>query len=116
MAVTWNWKDKIGKATFEGADGKNYNVNLYTGNVLCVMCHEWKEDCDKKVYNVQGFFHDETHLKRCLGLVKGYSNCYGNLKQAKLNVAWPVSFTIAKHLALAGVKVELFLKERGKRK
>lgn len=64
MALNWYWKNKCGKITFDGVQGK-YSCNLYQGNALLIMVSEWKEE-GRKMYAVNSFFVDEKHMKDCL--------------------------------------------------
>lgn len=72
MAITWNWNEKCGEATFRQEDG-TYNINLYVGNCFLIMIHEFKEDGVDK-YMLYSFFCDEEHMERCLkdNIFSGY--------------------------------------------
>lgn len=74
MAITWDFKDKCGEATFKREDGCTYNVNLYVGNCFLIMINEFVEDGVEK-YALESFFADEEHMKRCLedNIFSGYS-------------------------------------------
>lgn len=89
MAVTWNWKDKCGEATFYSErQGKEFTLNLYQGNAYLIFIHEYKEG-EEDMYNVYSFFVDKAHAKRMLGLEKGESNAFNDssviLKNIKFN-------------------------------
>ena len=64
MAITWEWKEKCGTATFK-RDDDTYNVDLYVGNCFLIMIREFVEDGVDK-YTLSSFFVDEEHMKRCL--------------------------------------------------
>lgn len=80
MALTWEWKDKVGEATFKRQIGdkiKEFTVDLYEGNAYLIMIYEYEEN-GKDMYNCQGFFVDKTHMRKCLGIDKRDKNTYGN--------------------------------------
>lgn len=93
MALYWDWKDKVGEAIFEHADGKEYTINLYKGNAFLIFINEYKETdsegVEHNVYNLYAFFADEAHAKRCLGLTKDTDNMfydgYTKLKKIRIN-------------------------------
>lgn len=78
MALTWNWKDKVGtvKAICTMGDGelKECKFNLYNGNAYLISIDEFTENGVDK-YNMSWFFVDKTHMNNMLGLSKGMSNC-----------------------------------------
>ena len=77
MSVNWDWKDKIG--TIEWTEyGRDYVINVYKGNCLCVFTHNYAED-GKKLYDFYGFMNDVEHLKRCIGLAKDYEGNFHNI-------------------------------------
>lgn len=69
MAITWDWKEKCGEATFlmkVGEDkDKTYDVDLYVGNCFLIMIREFTEDGVEK-YALETFFADDGHMERCL--------------------------------------------------
>lgn len=81
MALTWNWDNKVGEAIFarkmHSGETKEFTTNLYEGNAYLVFIYEWKED-DTEKYNLQGFFLDKAHMKRCLGIDKRSKDTYGH--------------------------------------
>lgn len=114
MAVNWNWKCKKGIITwFDEYSKKNYKVNIYQGNCLGALIYDYKdEETKKNMYQFMGFWNDETHLKRCLGLVKGHDNLYKNIiVKIKLNTYYKDCLKIAQLFAKANIKVELYYKE-----
>lgn len=91
MALHWQWKNKCGIATFKAAwdNDKLFDVNLYEGNATLIFVNEFIEDGVEK-YNVFSFFADDNHMKRCLGLSKGYENIFADghnnvLKKIRFN-------------------------------
>lgn len=115
MSVNWLWKDVMGSIKWKTSDGKTKTVNVYDGNCLCVMIHTFKSE-GKSLYDFYGFFNDESHLKKCIGLSKDYDGTIKNLfkdewQKWKLNTYYKQSLNIAKLLTKAGFKVELYYKE-----
>ncbi len=115
MSVNWLWKDKMGSIQWKDVNGKKITVNVYQGNCLCVMVCTFKKD-SKVLYDFFGFFNDESHLKRCIGLAKNYDGTTKNIYKDewlkwKLNTFYKESLTIAKLLTKAGFAVELYYKE-----
>lgn len=47
MALQWNWKDKMGKLTIR-QKGKEYNVNIYSGNALAIFICEYKQNDEER--------------------------------------------------------------------
>lgn len=94
MALYWDWKEKVGEATFE-QKGKEYTISLYKGNAFLIFINEYKETdsegVEHNMYNLYSFFCDEAHAKRCLGLTKGTDNMFNDeycrLTKIRLNKA-----------------------------
>ena len=74
MAVRWEWKQKVGTLTYN-----DHTVNLYEGNAFLIGIREFKNDDGEEVYNVEWFFADKQHAKRCLGLEKGSYDMFEGL-------------------------------------
>lgn len=111
MAVNWQWKDKMGEITCNREGVGKFKLSVYSGNCMCVMVYNYKEK-GQKYYICHGFFNDETHLKKCLGLVDGCENIYKNeWVKWKLNTYFRDSLKLAKWLTKAGFKVELYYEE-----
>lgn len=93
MALTWQWDDKCGEATFmEEVNGimREHAVTLYNGNALLIMLNEWV-DGGEKFYSLAGFFADKEHMRNCFGLnkKKGYTEniyCKPNSKLVKVKL------------------------------
>lgn len=72
MAITVNWNEKCGEATFsQNVDGekKIYTLDLYVGNAFLVMIDDNGEE-----RNLACFFIDAFHMERCLkdGIFQGW--------------------------------------------
>ena len=81
MALTWDFKQKVGEITFrQTIDGKttDFVSNLYVGNAYLIMVYEYEEN-GNDMYSCSGFFCDKQHMNRCLGLDKKYSTYGKNL-------------------------------------
>ena len=82
MALTWTWENKSGEAIFmnETDEGfKEFAVSLYEGNAYLIFIYEYKDkDTGDDMYNLQGFFTEKTHMKRCLGIDKKWPETYGH--------------------------------------
>lgn len=86
MAVIVNWNEKCGEATFKNEEGKTYTFDLYVGNCFFVMIHEFINEDGEKERQLDSFFVDEGHMKRCLdnGI---YNRDYCRLIKIRLNKA-----------------------------
>lgn len=74
------FNNKVGEAIYKyEAEGeiKEKVVSLYNGNAYLIFVNEWKVE-DGKYYSLDSFFCDKVHMKKCLGLEKGYGNIYVN--------------------------------------
>ncbi len=87
MSLNWKWDRKVGELTFtqtfKGEETKEFTVNLYQGNAVLIMIHEWTEESDageKEMYNVWRWWADKDHMKRTLGLTKD-PDCYNIFDQ-----------------------------------
>ena len=115
MSVNWLWKDKMGSITYHYGDHDPFQVNVYKGNCLCVLIYEYEEN-GKAMYSFNNFFHDLTHLKKCIGLMKDYNGELKNIFKGewlkwRLNTYFKDSMNIAKCLTQAGFPVELYYEE-----
>lgn len=130
MSVNWSWKHKMGEITIRGRKGfKNYKVNLYHANCLCAMIYEYKDkETKEKMYQFYGFFNDEQHAKRCLGIEPTKTYDYEQKKyvtekeniykdewvKVSLNIFYKDMEKFAKLLARAKfdkMKIEIYYKE-----
>lgn len=112
MSVNWLWKDKMGSIQWKTRSGETVTVDVYQGNCLCVMIYNYTFKKQEK-YEFFGFFHDDSHLKKCIGLMKNYDDEITNLYKDewiswKLNTFYKQTFTLAKWLTKAGYPVELY--------
>lgn len=120
MPVTWEWTHKIGEISVRREEKKdefiNFKLNIYSGNCLAIVLYEFKDSETKESkYNFWCFWNDLQHLKRCLGLKKGYNNLFkdegsDNWTKIKLNTYYSQSIKMADLFAKAGHKVELYYK------
>ena len=79
MAVTWSWKNKIGKIKITDDHERTFWVNMYDGgNCPLVLIYEWKEN-RKNMYTLWNFFGDKAHMQKCFGLQK-------NVEGKKVNI------------------------------
>lgn len=111
MSINWNWTDKMGEVT----DNRGYTANLYRGNCFMIAVNEFQKD-GKDLYSLAWFFADETHMKNCLGLTKGYEEeSYKdfNWESFKLNTKYKEvpKFISALCKANAEIKIELYKEE-----
>lgn len=111
--VRWDWNRKLGTCKWFCYDGKTTKVDIYVGNCLGVFIKNFKDaETKKDMYKFMTFFCDEKHLKRCLGLVKGYEDCMKDMiKSIKLNTYYKDGLVLAKWFARSGYKVELYYKD-----
>ena len=92
MALNWRWDSKIGELTVKqtiNEETKEYVKTIYEGNAFLIFLNEWQDEkCGENMYSMYSFFADETHAKRCLGLVKNYSNIFNdhNTKVVKIRL------------------------------
>ena len=88
MALNWYWEDKIGEAEIFNYD-KVVTYQLYQGNAFLIILYEYTDEEGNDMYQMSGFFTDEAHAKRCLGLVKDTDNIYNTeyhkLQKIRLN-------------------------------
>ena len=115
MSVNWLWKDKMGSIQWKNRMDEEFTVSVFKGNCLCVMIYEYKEN-EKDLYDFFGFFNDDSHLKKCIGLMKDYEGAMKNIYENewlswKLNTYYKEAFTLAKWLTKAGYPVELYYEE-----
>ena len=85
MSLNWLWANKCGEAVrrqrrrnSEEEDWVDYDYtfDLYNGNAFLIFIYEYIED-GQKMYQVNDFWTDETHMKRMLGLDKKWPESYG---------------------------------------
>lgn len=121
MPVTWWWDLKIGSMTLRGRENQKYKVNIYRGNCLGALIYEYKQidENNKKVdmYQFFGYWNDENHLKRNLGLSKNFDgnkdNIYADLVKLDLNTYYESSWKIAQLFVKAlgnKTKINLYYK------
>lgn len=108
MSLNWKWSDKYGEVICKGTN-KEWKFNIYGGNALAIFIYEWKEE-DIEQYQLQGFFCDKDHAKRCLGISKGTVNIYKDYIRYRINVNHPKGRILAELLVKAydNVEIELY--------
>lgn len=89
MSVNWSWKAKFGEIdlTVKTGEEKSFVLDLYYANCLFCMIYESPEMKKEKQYQFIGFFGDEEHLKRCVGLSKEKDNMFKYYKDSKGELA-----------------------------
>lgn len=105
---------------------KRFKLNIYRANCVGAVIYEWKQKDEETgkvhdMYQFWGYWNDLNHLKRCIGLIKDYSGNYSNLYNGsvysdkwvklKLNTYYREMLTVARLVAKAGYKVEIYYKE-----
>lgn len=113
MSINWQWTDKMGTVT----DERGYTSNLYRGNCFMIAVNEFKDERGVDVYSLAWFFADETHLKKCFGLTKGYEENHPNdyhWQKFELNTEYKETAKFIQYLAKAkaNVEIKLFNKEK----
>ena len=85
MSLNWQWNSKCGELTFsvtpngDKNEEREYTVSLYQGNAFLIFITEYKDETTgKDMYSLWNFWADKEHMKRCLGLVKGYENLFSD--------------------------------------
>jgi hypothetical protein len=79
MSVNWSWKGKFGEITLvQNYNGEEheFTISIYHANCLFCMLHEFTDEDGGEKYTFYGFFNDESHLKRCIGLEAYDSSVY----------------------------------------
>ena len=64
MALTWDWKDKIGELLIQQGE-KQFTISIYKGNALAIFLDEYKNEKGQDVYSMYNFFCDKEHFKNC---------------------------------------------------
>lgn len=115
MALHWNFNDKCGTLTvYEERTNTERELSLYEGNAeLIILCEHKDETCNDGEFRywLYGFFADKVHMRRCLGLEKGYDNSYDNVTKLRINKAkhsdWKTIVT-AFARALDNITIEVY--------
>ena len=112
-------KDDKGRQVYN-----KYPIQIRDGNCMAIFLHIWKdpepEDPERPWrHDLQMFFVDEEHMKRCL---KDYKQgeafekvIFGKLKNIKLNIYYKNMLTLAKYMTRDGLKVTCYYKEPKKK-
>ena len=83
-------------------DEEGFKINVHKG-INCLVVFTYNEN------HFMGFFNDKIHMKRCLGLTKGYDNLYKGT-QWFLDPKSKLTATLLEYLYKAGIPV-MTLKE-----
>lgn len=67
MALTWEWKEKSGTITMNGA-----TRNWWEGNAMMIILSEFVGDDGKDKYCLDWYICDESHAKNMFGMSKNY--------------------------------------------
>lgn len=108
MALTFNATHPIG--FIKTKDGENWIIS--EGNALAVIIQEYP-----KYYELRSFFDDKTHMERCLGLAKGYTDLFKDkdgqtcISSIRLNTWHKEAMTLIEGFTRAGYKVTAYYKE-----
>ena len=108
MALQWNWKDKMGKLTIK-YKGKKYNIDIFTGNALAVLIHEYKDSDGNEMYVLYDFFSDKKHIKNIISNRKNLIN--DDVVKIELNLWYKPAEELLPYLVKSGYKVECYYKE-----
>ena len=108
-------KDEKGRPVYN-----KYPIQIRDGNCLAIFLHVWKDEHPEDPerpwhHDLQSFFVDEAHMKRCL---KNYKQgeafekiIFGKLKNIRLNIYYKNMQTLAKYMTRDGLKVTCYYKE-----
>lgn len=104
-------KDEKGRTVY-----KKYPIQIRDSNCLMCAIHVWKdpnpEDPERPWHHdLQMFFADEAHMKRCLKGRNFEKLFFGKLRNIKLNIYYKEMQTLAKYMAKDGLKVTCYYKE-----
>ena len=128
MSVDWNWKKKVGEidVTYNKGTSNEWKTKFTIFSANCLGC--WlnikEETIEEKIsdegkpyktfsYDFEGFFGDEGHMKRCLGLIRCQDGTKSNLvknsgmfwDEVRLDSSWYYTKTWVKNLAKANMRV-----------
>ena len=85
MALNWLWSEKCGEAVkrqYIQKDGEwiehDFTFELYQGNAFLIFIYRYVAWDGTKMYQMNDFWGDETHMKRMLGIDKKYKETYGD--------------------------------------
>lgn len=108
-------KDEKGRTVY-----KKYPIQIRESNCLMCAIHVWKdpnpEDPERPWHHdLQMFFADEEHMKRCLKEHNFEKLFWGKLRNIKLNIYYKDMQTLAKYMTKDGLKVTCYYKEPKKK-
>ncbi len=108
MALTWDWKDKIGELNVVKY-GRELKINIYEGNALAIFIHEFKDESGTNLYELFTFFCDKAHFKNCAN-DKTY-DFFEGWKKITLSKVPTEFWFIVKELVKRGIAIEIKGKE-----
>lgn len=93
-----------------------YPIQIREANVLACFLHIWKDPTPKDPerpwhHDLQMFFADEMHMKRCLKKHTFEQLFMGKLTNIKLYLYYKEMQTLQKYMVRAGLKVTGYYKE-----
>lgn len=88
MSLNWLWANKCGEAVrrqLRMNENKelvehDFTFDLYNGNAFLIFIYNYDED-GQKMYQVNDFWVDETHMKRMLGIDKKDKETLGDNRE-----------------------------------
>ena len=99
------------RSTTSDRNGNIYVHNIYSGNAWMIMVDEWlDEKTGDKMYNLHNFICDESHLKNCLGLTKGYKNAVEDWSWQELRLSADYKHTPKIVSAIAKARLPITIK------
>ena len=104
-------KDERGRTVYN-----KFPIQIRASNCLMCAIHVWKdpnpEDPERPWHHdLQLFFMDEAHMKRCLKKDNFEHWFSGKLKNIKLNIYYKEMFTLARYMAKDGLNVQVYYKK-----
>ena len=123
MSVNWSWKDKVGEIDVTYNKGTKFEfkktLNIYNAN--CLGC--WLDEKEEE-YEFKGFFGDEGHMKRCLGLIRCNDGTKSNMcrevygqwwDEVRLDSSWHYANVWSRNLVKAKMRVVIdnFIEKEG---
>lgn len=104
MSLQYDTRKEMGQIEMPAKDGGYCDCKILGGNALAIIVTEVDNWC-----YLAGFFGDEEHLYRCLGLKEGYTqDLYDGSKNIRLNTYYKESITLLKAFNKAGHEVTTY--------
>ena len=139
MSVNWDWNAKVGEidVTFNKGSEHEWKTTLHIFDTNCLGC--WLKIRDETLvekvndegkhyktfeYEFMGFFGDEGHMKRCLGITCSYGTktksnlfkCEGQCwDEVRLDSNYRYTKTWVRNLMKSGIRVVVdnFVEQKG---